>query len=102
MGHLLRAMKASSDQTLPLEYVPATAVETTLKGKLRAADIATRANQSQDEGAIVEVYAEINQDDVKDRRIGAEVTAKVDCGKRSLFYVLFGDVVEFVQRHVWW
>lgn len=101
MGHLLRAMKKSSDQTLPLEYVPATAVETTLKGKLLAADIATRSNQSQDEGAIVEVYAEINQDDAP-RRIGAEVTAKIDCGQRSLFYVLFGDVVEFVQRHVWW
>jgi len=102
MGHLLRAMKASSDQTLPLEYVPATAVETTLHGKVRASEIATRANQSQDEGAIVEVYAEINEDDVPGRRIGAEVTAKVDCGQRSLFYVLFGDVVEFVQRHVWW
>jgi multidrug efflux pump subunit AcrA (membrane-fusion protein) len=101
MGHLLKAMKASPDQTLPIEYVPATAVETTLAGSLRAADIATRANQSQDEGAIVEVYAEINQDEAP-RRIGAEVTAKIDCGQRSLFYVLFGDVVEFVQRHVWW
>jgi len=102
MGHLLRAMKLSGDQTLPLEYVPATAVEKTLTGKVRASEIATRANQSQDEGAIVEVYAEINEDDIPGRRIGAEVTAKVDCGKRSLFYVLFGDVVEFVQRHVWW
>ncbi|HVJ67463.1 MAG TPA: hypothetical protein VM510_05730, partial [Caulifigura sp.] len=98
MGHLLRAMKASADQTLPLEYVPATAVETTLYGKVRASSIATRANQSQEEGAIVEVYADINEDDVPGRRIGAEVTAKIDCGKRSLFYVLFGDVVEFVQR----
>ncbi len=102
MGHLLRAMKASKDQTLPLEYVPATAVETTRYGTVRGAAIATRANQSQDEGAIVEVYADINQDDVPGRRIGADVTAKIDCGKRSLFYVLFGDVVEFVQRHVWW
>ncbi|HVJ84365.1 MAG TPA: efflux RND transporter periplasmic adaptor subunit, partial [Caulifigura sp.] len=102
MGHLLRAMKASPDHVLPLEYVPATAVETTLAGKVRASEIATRANQSQDEGAIVEVYADINPEDLPGRRIGAEVTAKVDCGKRSLFYVLFGDVVEFVQRHVWW
>ncbi len=102
MGHLLRAMKNSATQTLPLEYVPATAVETTLHGQVRAAAIATRANQSQDVGAIVEVYADIRQDEVPGRRIGAEVTAKIDCGQRSLFYVLFGDVVEFVQRHVWW
>ncbi len=102
MGHLLRAMKQSPDQTLPMEYVPATAVEKTLHGKLQAASIATRANQSQDEGAVVEVYADINPEDVPDRRIGAEVTAKIDCGQRSLFYVLFGDVVEFVQRNVWW
>jgi multidrug efflux pump subunit AcrA (membrane-fusion protein) len=102
MGHLLRAMKKSSDQTLPIEYVPATAVETTLHGRLRAAQIATRANQSQEEGAIVEVYADLTEQEIPGRRIGSQVTAKIDCGKRSLFYVLFGDVVEFVQRHVWW
>ena len=30
-----------------------------------------------------------------------EVTAKIDCGEQPLFFVLFGDVVEFVQRNVW-
>jgi hypothetical protein len=29
------------------------------------------------------------------------VTAKINCGKKSLGYVLFGDVIEFLQRKLW-
>ena len=32
------------------------------------------------------------------RRIGAEVRAKINCGQRSLGYVLFGDVVVVQSR----
>jgi hypothetical protein len=99
MGHLLRALEASSGKTLPVEYVLATAVETTYQADVTT--IATRTNESEEEGTIVEVYADIDIDTLPSRRIGAEVQAKIDCGPRSLFYVLFGDVVEFVQRHFW-
>ena len=51
---------------------------------------------------------DINKEDLVEKkdntnrcRIGAEVTAKIHCGQRSLGYVLFGDVVEFVQRYFW-
>ncbi len=27
---------------------------------------------------------------------------RIACGRRSLGYVLFGDVIEFVQRRFWW
>ena len=49
----------------------------------------------------MEVYASIGGGQSLKRRIGAEVRAKIDCGERSLGYVWFGDVVEFVQRR-WW
>ena len=32
---------------------------------------------------------------------GAEVIAKIDCGRRSLGYVLFGDVIEFIRKRFW-
>ncbi len=35
------------------------------------------------------------------RRIGAEVRAKVNTGDRALGYVLFGDVIDFVRKHLW-
>jgi multidrug efflux pump subunit AcrA (membrane-fusion protein) len=102
MGHLLAAIHDAPNRTLRAEYVLATAVEQTFVGEVRESEIATRSNQSREEGAIVEVHAGIDARELPGRRIGAEVTAKIDCGERSLFYVLFGDVVEFVQRHVWW
>ncbi len=99
MGHMLKALDRSENQTLPIEYVLATAVETSYEAKVRT--IATRTNESEEEGTIVEVYADIDADTLPSRRIGAEVEAKINCGQRSLGYVLFGDVIEFVQRNFW-
>ncbi len=118
MGHLQKAVIAKSGSTatpgqpalrqklseaeqLTVDYIAATDVGNRKQGKL--AEIATRSNESQKEGStIVELYVDINADDLPGRRIGAEVTAKVHCGKRSLGYVLFGDVWEFILRKVWW
>ncbi len=105
MGHVLRALEASRSGSLvsgslAVEYVPATAVERTLRATLTT--VATRSGETEERGTVVEVFADIDADDLPGRRIGADVTAKVHCGKRSLGYVLLGDVIEFVQRHVWW
>ena len=100
MGHLLKALSAADERTLTIDYVPATDARLDLEAKLT--EIATRSNESEEEGTIVQVYAAINPDDLPGRRIGAEVDARIRCGEKSLFYCLFGDVVEFVQRKVWW
>lgn len=34
-------------------------------------------------------------------QIGAEVIAKINCGKKPLGYVLFGDVIEFLRKRLW-
>jgi len=99
MGHLLTAITQSEDHELPVEYFLRTNVDTTYEAKVT--EVATRTSESQEEGTVVEVYAQIDPDTLPSRRIGAEVQAKIDCGDRSLFYVLFGDVVEFFQRHLW-
>lgn len=102
MGHVLRAAAESDSGDLSVEYVPATAVELTLPATIRRESIATRSNQSADSGTVVEAFADIDPNDLPQRHIGADVTARIDCGRRSLGYVLFGDVVEFLQRHIWW
>ena len=100
MNHLREAMETLGTDQLPLEFVLATNVEQTHKGKVEL--IATRANSSQEQQtSIVELIAEIDSDNLPSRRIGAEVTAKINCGKKNLGYVLFGDVVEFFQRYFW-
>jgi hypothetical protein len=64
--------------------------------------VATRSDQSEESGTIFEVAARIDADQLPHRRIGSDVTAKIHCGETSLGYALFGDVVEFLQRKVWW
>jgi len=99
MGHILRAQQQLDKQDLDVEYYLATNVETTYDGHLER--MATRTNASAEAGSIVEVYASIDADTLPNRRIGAEVRAKINCGIKSLGYVLFGDVVEFFQRYFW-
>jgi len=100
MGHILNALRSTDAATLPVEYVPSTAVEHAYAATLT--DVATRSNSSAESGTIVEAYASINPDDLPHRRIGAEVTAKINCGRHSLGYVLFGDLIEFLRRKLWW
>jgi hypothetical protein len=100
MGHVLRALAAEESDVLPVDYVPATDPRRELQGTLT--EIATRSSESEASGAVVRVFAAIDPDDLPGRRIGAEVDARIRCGERSLFYCLFGDVVEFLQRRLWW
>jgi multidrug efflux pump subunit AcrA (membrane-fusion protein) len=93
---------------LDVEFQLATNVEELFGGKLSKANIETRSNASTGKDkAIVNVRVDINRDDLEKNqdntqlRIGAEVRAKINCGQRSLGYVLFGDVVEFIQKYFW-
>lgn len=101
LGHILEGQKKLETEQLPVDFVLATRPEVTYEGSVSS--IATRADLAAEKGSIVEVYTKIDADDLPNnrRRIGAEVRAKINCGKSSLGYVLFGDVIEFVQKH-WW
>ncbi len=101
LGHILEGQQKLHTKYLPVEYVLATRPESTYTGSMET--IATRADVAAEKGTIVEVFTKINAGDLPAdrRRIGAEVRAKINCGKSSLGYVLFGDVIEFVQKH-WW
>ncbi|MEW4489284.1 biotin/lipoyl-binding protein [Thalassoglobus sp. JC818] len=101
MGHVMRAFETLDSEELPVEYVLATSVETSHNGVLRSGEIATRSAESEEDGTVFEVFVDIDREDLPNLNIGADVSAKINCGKKSLFYVLFGDVVEFFQRHLW-
>lgn len=102
MGHIRRGMEVKETAELPATYVLATATEQSYPGTL--SEVATRADVSSEAGTnVFEVYLNLDQEDrPAELNIGSEVTAKIECGKRSLGYVLFGDVVEFIQRQLWW
>lgn len=99
LGHILQAQKKREDARLPVRYVLATATESTYDGLLDS--ISTRSAVSESEGSVVPLYASLSDPTPPAPRIGAEVIAKIDCGRKSLGYVLFGDVVEFVRKRFW-
>ena len=100
MGHLLEAREKNPKHTLPVEYILATKPEQTYIGSL--SQISTRTNVHENEGNVVELFVVPSKTNkLPEQRIGAEVKAKIDCGKRSLGYVLFGDVVDFLRIRLW-
>jgi multidrug efflux pump subunit AcrA (membrane-fusion protein) len=103
LGHIRKAQDKFHKEDLDVEFVLATATETKHQGLLES--ISTRAVPSEQEGSVVEMYVSLD-DKTKDEigallHIGADVRAKINCGKQMLGYVLFGDVVEFVQNRLW-
>ena len=110
MGHVLRHQQERKEhgledpEGLPIEFVLATETEKTFDGRLsRIATRADAAEAAEAGGSVVEVYALPDKDGatLPRHQIGAEVSAKIHCGQRSLFYVLFGDVIEFVRKQFW-
>ena len=100
MGHVLHARQRSHHYQLLLKFILATATDRSYRGKLET--ISTRPKLQPEKGSVVQVLASIDDLPLKSRRIGAEVTAKIECGQRSLGYVLFGDVVDFIRQRFWW
>jgi len=99
MGHVLRAQEAQGTPNLPLEFILATSSESTFQGQVE--EVSTRAATSAERGSVFEVVASTDASRLPNRRIGAEVRAKIHCGRRSLGYVLFGDVIEFIRQRFW-
>ena len=99
MGHLLNAQKEQRDP-LAVEFLLATSPTETYEGRLQT--VATRPKRLPQKGSLVEVFVSVPEERGPQHRIGAEVRAKIHCGKRSLGYVLIGDGIEFVRRRWWW
>jgi multidrug efflux pump subunit AcrA (membrane-fusion protein) len=100
MGHILRAVRREEKVGLPVEFVLATDPETRYDGTLKK--IESRAETDSELGNIVRCEISIDRpEELPTRRIGAEVRAKINTGDRALGYVLFGDVIDFVRKHLW-
>jgi hypothetical protein len=97
-GHLLIARERLGNNNLKIDFVLATAPETNYRGHLTK--VVTRPMLLPDRGSVVRVFGAIDDRDFE-RRIGAEVRAKIRCGEKSLGYVLFGDVIEFLYQRFW-
>ncbi len=98
MGHIKKAQH-SIKPDLDVDYIMMSSPGGTLKGTVT--EIQEKAEVQGEEGNTVLVRVKIDRNDVgADPEKGAGVSAKIDCGKRSLGYVWFHDVIEFVQSKI--
>lgn len=104
MGHILRAQREAQAQgqsvDLPGTFILATQPDS--KFECHLTEVATRSTTDGEIGTAFELKAVANDGQtLPEKRIGAEVTVKIYCGKSSLAYWCFGDLVEFVQKYLW-
>jgi hypothetical protein len=94
-GRIARAKKLANERNehLTVSYILATEPGMTLKGTVKGI---------RDEGNVVVIKVAINKQgiDPANLREGATVTGKVHCGRRSLGYVWFHDLLTFIQAKV--
>jgi multidrug efflux pump subunit AcrA (membrane-fusion protein) len=90
--------QAALGQDLPVKYITATNPGVTHIGSVK--EVHRSAEVRGEEGNTVLVRVAIDKNDVPDRRPGATVTAKVHCGRRSIGYAWFHDLVSFVQAKI--
>lgn len=99
VGRVLKAQKALSPD-LAIEYRLLTSPETSYQATL--SNLSTRTVTAEEKGTILEARAKLDTNKLPTRTIGAEVRARIGCGKSYLGDVLFGDVIEFIQKYLWW
>lgn len=97
IGHVLDALK--DRDRLPVTLRLAARPDETFDGALSFAD--DRTTRTPDGESVVQVLVEVDRRKIPDRRIGADVIAKIECEQSNLAYCWFGEAVEFFQRR-WW
>ena len=97
MGHIRRAQQEMGED-LRVEFISATNPGQTLEG--RVVEVHDAAEVRGDDGNTVLVRVAIDKKQIDNPRPGAEVTARIACGRRSLGYVWLHDAWAFVQSRV--
>ena len=96
-GHVASASRRS-DAPLGLTFVSAADPNRHHRGTVREMHLA--AEPRGEEGNVVSLRADFDKRQLAQLQAGADVRVRIDCGRRSLGYVLLGDAWAFVQTRV--
>ncbi|QDT37581.1 efflux RND transporter periplasmic adaptor subunit [Stratiformator vulcanicus] len=95
VGQLLESGKRA-DEPLEVEYILATAPETTYRGRIARVARATTPDANETNYGL-KVWVDVKEDKLSRLRPGARVVARIHCGKRSLGYVWFHELIAFLS-----
>lgn len=97
VGHLFSA--ATDPRGLPVEFVSTTEPGRALTGRVEKV---SRVAEIDDRGeSTVRVTIAFDRRQLSQLRPGATVWPKITCGRRSLGYVWFHDLIDAVRRQLW-
>lgn len=101
VGYVTQAMQAS-DKPLEVEFRLGTNPNVVMKGKLLT--VSNRAVPTQAGSTEYRALVDVDKDKFKELadelRTGAGVTAKIHCGERSLGFVCFYQILDWMRVHV--
>lgn len=102
MGHIARAAADAkkNDQALEVEYILATDPGKTRIGTVTHIQSAAEVRGQDGNTVLIRVTPDRSELEDIELRPGASVTAKIACGRRSIGYVWFHDVIAFVQSKI--
>ena len=95
MGHLLEASKESVEG-LPVTFVLASHPERKFSGSVT--EVGQIAEVRGPEGNTVRLRVKLDKTELPELRSGTTVTAKVQCGKRAIGFVIFRELTETVRK----
>lgn len=101
MGNLLEAIRDNGGKPIEGEFSLATEPDKRYKCELLPTSVSTRTSVHAESGTVVELYVDPLELDERLKRIGAEVNVKLNCGKKSLGYKMFGDVIDTYHQWTW-
>jgi multidrug efflux pump subunit AcrA (membrane-fusion protein) len=101
MGYLVRAQDEFGPD-LPVTFILATEPGVEHRGKIKEVHYSAEVQGEKGNTVLakVDIEGSVDKAQLADLRPGAEVKAKVNCGRRSIGYILFHDLWAFVESRV--
>ena len=102
LGHVNRAYAEAraAGRELEVDYILATDPGTRHVGTVKEIHEQAEVRGEQGNTVLLRITIDPSRHEKEELGAGASVTARINCGKRPLGYVIFHDLVAFVQQHI--
>jgi hypothetical protein len=102
LGHVNRAYAETraAGRELEVDYILATDPGTRHIGTVKEIHEQAEVRGEQGNTVLLRITIDPSRHEKEELGAGASVTARINCGKRPLGYVIFHDLVAFIQQHI--
>ena len=87
-------------RTITVTYILATEPDREMEGKIKEIQQTAEVRKDQDNTVLVLVKIDRDLIDPQQLRMGTSVSGKLDCGRRSIGFVLFHDLMAWIQTKI--